>query len=70
MKKRGSRYLHCALFKASHLGGRYSKTFATYLRKKHDEGKHYYVALSNIAKKLVRVIFHLQRTGEILLDFA
>ena len=70
MEKRGSRYLRCALFLAAHLVGRFSKTFATYLKKKLDEGKHYFVALSHVAKKLVRVIFHLQRTGESFLDFA
>ena len=70
MEKRGSRYLRCALFLAAHLVGRFSKTFAAYLKKKLDEGKHYFVALSHVAKKLVRVIFHLQRTGESFLDFA
>ena len=69
MEKRGSRYLRCALFLTAHLVGRYSKTFATYLKKKRDEDKHYFVALSLVAKKLLRVIFHLQRTGESFLDF-
>ena len=49
---------------------RYSKIFAAYLKKKRDEGKHYFVALSHVAKKLVRVIFHLQRTRESFSDFA
>ena len=70
MEKRGSRYLRYALLLAAHLVGKYSKTFATYLKKKRAEGKHYFVALSHVAKKLVRVIFHLQRTGESFLDFA
>ena len=70
MEKRGSRYLHYALFLAARLVSRYSKTFASYLQKKRDEGKHHFVALSHVAKKLVRVIFHLQRTGESFLDFA
>ena len=70
MEKRGSRYLRCALFLAAHLVGRYSKTFAAYLKKKRDEGKHYFVALSHVAEKLVRVIFYLQKTGESFLDFA
>ena len=70
MEKRGSRYLRCALFLAAHLVGRFSKTFAAYLKKKRDEGKHYFVALSHVAKKLVRVIFHLHQTGESFLDFA
>ncbi|MBR0288562.1 MAG: IS110 family transposase [Selenomonadaceae bacterium] len=70
MEKRGSRYLRCALFLAARLVSRYSKTFAAYLKKKRDEGKHYFVALSHVAKKLVRIIFHLQKTGEPFLDFA
>ena len=70
MEKRGSRYLRYALLLAAHLVGKYSKTFAIYLKKKRDEGKHYFVALSHVAKKLVRIIFHLQRTGESFLDFA
>ena len=69
MEKRGSRYLRCALFLVAHLVTRYSKTFAAYLKKKRDEGKHYFVTLSHVAKKLVRVIFHLQRTGESFSDF-
>ena len=70
MEKRGSRYLRHALFFAAHLAGRCSKTFATYLKKKRDEGKHYFVALSHVAKKLVRVIFHLQKSGQSFSDFA
>ena len=62
--------MRCALFLAAHLVAIHSKTFATYLKKKRAEGKHYFVALSHVAKKLVRVIFHLQRTGESFLDFA
>ncbi len=69
MEKRGSRYLRCTLFLAAHLVSIHSKTFATYLRKKRAEGKHYFVALSHVVKKLVRVIFHIQRTGESFLDF-
>ena len=70
IEKRGSRYLRHALFLAARLVSRYSKTFAFYLQKKRDEGKHYFVALSHFAKKLVHVIFHLQRTRESFLDFA
>ena len=39
-------------------------TFAAYLAKKRSEGKHYNVAISHAAKKLVRVIYQLQRTGQ------
>ena len=38
--------------------------FAEYLSKKHSEGKHYYVAISHAAKKLVRLIFAMQKSGQ------
>ncbi len=33
-------------------------------QKKLAEGKHYNVAISHAAKKLVRLIYHLETTGE------
>lgn len=65
MEKRGSRYLRWALLNAAAYVCKWEPTFATYLQKKRSEGKHYYVALSHAAKKLVRVLFHLETTGEI-----
>ena len=50
-EKPSSRYLRYPLFKA-------------YLAKKRAEGKHYNVAISHAAKKLVKVIYHLQNTGK------
>ena len=35
------------------------------LLQKRAEGKHYYVALSHAAKKLVRLIYHLEKTGQL-----
>lgn len=35
-----------------------------YYEKKISEGKHYNVVISHVAKKLIRVIFHLIRKGE------
>lgn len=64
MEKRGSRYLRWALLNAAAYVCRWEPTFAAYLQKKRSEGKHYYVALSHAAKKLVRVIYHLETTGE------
>lgn len=64
MEKRGSRYLRYALFNAAQKACIWDKTFAEYLSKKRAEGKHYFVALSHVVKKLVRVIFHLERTGQ------
>lgn len=62
MEKRGSRYLRYALFNATNYVCHWDTTFATYLEKIRREGKHYYEAISHAAKKLVRVIYHLQKT--------
>jgi len=35
---------------------------SAYLAKKRSEGKHYNVAISHAAKKLIRVIYHLEKT--------
>ena len=64
MEKRGSRYLRYALFNATRFICRWNPTFASYLEKKRSEGKHYNVAISHAAKKLVRLIFALQNSGE------
>ncbi len=63
MEKRGSKYLRYALFNAAKYVCHWNPTFATYLAKKRAEGKHYNVALSHAAKKLVRLIFALQTSG-------
>jgi transposase len=40
------------------------QSFAAYLAKKRAEGKHYNVAISHAAKKLVRIIFALEKSGQ------
>ena len=64
MEKRGSRYLRYALYNATIYVCLWDPTFKAYLAKKCAEGKHYYVALSHAAKKLVRVIYRLEKTGQ------
>jgi len=64
MEKRGSKYLRWALINAARYVCIWEPTFAVYLEKKRSEGKHYYVALSHAAKKLVRLLYHLETTGE------
>ena len=64
MEKRGSRYLRYALYNAAKYVCHWDLTFGAYLAKKRAEGKHYNVAISHVIKKLVRVIFHLQKTGQ------
>ena len=64
MEKRGSRYLRYALYNTTKYVCHWDESFGTYLAKKRAEGKHYNVALSHAAKKLVRLIYHLERTGQ------
>ena len=64
MEKRGSRYLRYALFNATQYVCMWDPTFQAYLAKKRSEGKHYYVAISHACKKLVRLIYRMQLTGE------
>ena len=64
MEKRGSRYLRYALYNATAYVCLWDPTFKAYLAKKRSEGKHYYVALSHATKKLVRVIYQLESSGQ------
>jgi len=64
MEKRGSRYLRYALFNAAKFVCNWDPVFATYLAKKRSEGKHYNVAISHAAKKLVRLIYALEKSGQ------
>lgn len=64
MEKRGSKYLRYALLEATKKVCRWEPTFAAYLNKKLSEGKHYNVAISHAAKKLVRLLYHLETTAD------
>ena len=65
MEKRGSRYLRYALYNAAKYVCYWDSSFSDYLAKKRREGKHYNVAISHAIKKLVRLIFALQRSGQV-----
>lgn len=64
MEKRGSRYLRYALYNATKYVCHWDESFAAYLSKKRAEGKHYNVALSHAAKKLVRLIYAMEKSGQ------
>lgn len=64
MEKRGSKYLRYALYNATAYVCLWDPTFKAYLAKKRSEGKHYYVALSHATKKLIRVIYQLESSGQ------
>ena len=63
MEKRGSRYLRYALYNAAKYVCHWDESFAVYLKKKRSEGKHCNVALSHAVKKLVRLIFAMEKSG-------
>jgi transposase len=64
MEKRGSRYLRYAIFNATKYVCLWDSAFAAYLAKKRAEGKHYNIAISHAAKKLIRLIFALEKSGQ------
>ena len=60
MVKHGSSLLRYALMNATIPLLQYSPTFSAYYAKKRSEGKSHRVALSHLAKKLIRVMFTLE----------
>ena len=64
MEKRGSRYLRYALYNATKYVCLWEPSFAAYLAKKRAEGKHYNVAISHATKKLVRLIYAMEKSGK------
>ncbi len=63
MVKRGSPYLRWAILNAARLVAMRDPCFKDYYQKKRKEGKHHFVALTHVAKKLIRVIFKLLKTN-------
>ena len=64
MEKRGFRYLRFALYNATKYVCLWEPSFAAYLAKKRAEGKHYNVAISHAAKKLIRLIYAMEMSGK------
>lgn len=64
MVKRGSGHLRYAIFNCCRVVRLHNEVFATYYHKKIAEGKPHRVALSHLAKKLVRLIYALETSGE------
>ena len=63
--KKGSRYLRYALFQVSRIIWQWDPTFKAYYEKKQSEGKHYYVILGHIQKKVIRVIYSIMKNGTV-----
>ena len=70
MEKRGSRYLHFALINATKYVCHWDETFGAYLQKKISEGKHYNVAITHATKKLVRLIYTMEKSGKPYIETA
>ena len=62
--KRGSKYLRYGLFQISRVIWQWDPVFKEYYEKKKAEGKHYYVILGHIQKKVTRVIYSVLKTGK------
>lgn len=64
MEKRGSRQLRYAIMLAAEQVARNCQYFAAQMQKKRAEGKSYRVAISHIARNLIRLIYRMELTGE------
>ena len=64
MEKRGSKYLRFALFNAAKYVCIWDPTFSAYLAKERAEGKHYNVAITHVVKKLVRLMYAMEKPGQ------
>ena len=60
MVKRGSSYLRQYLMNAAITVMLHNPNFYDYYLKKRNEGKHHRVALSHVAKKIIRIIYKLE----------
>lgn len=64
IEKHGSRYLRYAFYNSTNHVCIWNASFAAYLARKRAEGKHYNGTISHTAKKLVRLIFAMQCSGQ------
>jgi hypothetical protein len=62
--KRGSKYLRSTLVNISMSVMIHNPVFYDYYTKKKQEGKHHRVALIHLAKKLIRIIHHIETNDE------
>lgn len=63
MENRGSRYLRYALYNATKYVCHWDESFCAYLEKKRSESQYYNVALYYATKKLVHLIFAMEKSG-------
>ena len=64
ISKKGSKYLRYALFQVARIIWIHDPVFHQYYLKKKREGKHYYVILGHIEKKVTRVIYSVLKNNK------
>lgn len=57
--KRGSPYLRHAIYQAAFIASNHDKTFKEYYHKKISEGKHHFVAVAGVERKLLHIIYYV-----------
>ena len=57
--KKGSKYLRYALFQVARVAWIHDPVFNAYYNKKLSDGKHYYVVLGHLQKKILRVVYSI-----------
>lgn len=60
--KRGSSYARYALHHAAKIAAFRDPCFSSYYQKKRNEGKHYYVALVHLSKKMIKVVHSILKS--------
>lgn len=63
ISKKGSRYLRYALFQVARIAWMFDDKFKAYYNKKKAEGKHHYVIIGHLEKKIIRVIYSILKNG-------
>lgn len=63
LTKRGNRHLRSLLFNAATVARRYNPDLCVFFEKKRAEGKHYFVAMCAVERKLVHVIYAVWKRG-------
>lgn len=59
ISKRGSSYLRHAIYQAAFVAANNDPVMRAYYQKKRAEGKHHYVALAGIERKILGIVFHV-----------
>lgn len=59
ISKRGSPYLRHAIYQAAFVASNNDPVMRAYYQKKRAEGKHHYVALAGVERKILGIVFHV-----------